>query len=283
MPLKNKITNMKTNNKHENYVQSYNDVRSLVSTIREKRANRPVYEYFRGQVSDTFELKPSLSRCFSESASLINVEKLLMEDFKKEMIDYNKIDKLFISENPIEFQNEWAWLVQAQHYRLPTRMLDWTLRWDIALYFAVEEQFGDKKYLNSHEGQFWVFYVPDEIIMSKENQNSYYQTDPYKFYDNGFLNSALCWTKNYENEIAERRRTRQQGKFSIQSALNSLTPMEQQKNINPFLKKYLIPSEAKNQIRLDLAKEGITGEFLYAGEDETINCIISSLNEKYGL
>lgn len=265
------------------YLRSLKEVKSIVDIIRQNRNNKPFHEYFRGQASDTYSLMPSLSRKFSDHEELIKIERLLMEDFKKEMKTNNKTDRLLLHDNPVDFQNDWAWLVQAQHYRLPTRMLDWTLCWEVALYFAVEEQFRDKEYLNSHDGQFWVFYVLDEIIMSKENQNSYYRTDPYKFYDTGFLNPSFFWTKNHENETAERRRARQHGKFSIQSALNSLTPLEQQRKFIPYLKKYIIPSDAKSQIRLDLASEGITGDFLYAGEDDTINDIISSLKKKHGL
>lgn len=266
-----------------NHLNNLNEVKVLVDKIREHRNSKPFQEYFRGQVSDTYSLIPGLSRKFSDHDALIKVEKLLLEDFKKEMIANNKTDKLLLHDNPVNFQNEWHWLVQAQHYRLPTRMLDWTLCWKNALYFAVEEQIKEKEYLNSHDGQFWVFYVPDEFIMSNENQNLYYRTAPYKFCDTGFLNPSFLWTDNYENETAERRRARQHGKFSIQSTLDSLTPLEQQWKINLYLKKYLIPSDAKSQIRLDLVKEGITGEFLYVGIDDTINCIITSLKEKYGL
>ena len=267
----------------DNYLKSYIEVRSLVFKIRENRNIAPFQEYFRGQVSDTYSLIPGLSRKFFDQESLIQVERLLMEDFKKEMKANNKTDKLLLHKNPVDFQNDWAWLVQAQHFRLPTRMLDWTLCWKNALYFAVEEQIKEKEYLNSHDGQFWLFYVPDEFIMVNENQDLYYRTDPYKFYDTGFLNPSFLWTDNFENETAERRRARQHGKFSIQSTLDALTPLEKQKSINPYLKKFLIPSDAKSQIRLDLAKEGITGDFLYVGEDDTINDIISSIKKKYGL
>lgn len=267
------------------YLNTFDEVKTLVSKIQGKRIPGIMglepfrQEYYRGHISKNFVLKPGLSRYFSDDASLIKVEQLLMEDFKQEMIANNKIDKVLLHVNPHLFQNDWSWLGQAQHYRLPTRMLDWTLKWEVALYFAVE----DNPVFNSHDAHFWIFYVPDDILMHDGKKHLYYETDPLKLDKTWFVNPSFFWTDNQANETAETRRARQHGKFSIQAHTNSLIPLEQQTNVIPNLEKYCIPADAKGQIRLELASKGVFGDFLYADEDDVINNIISSLRIKYGL
>ena len=267
------------------YLNTFDEVRALVNKVREKRIPGILgfepfrQEYYRGEVSDTFVLKPSLARNFSDNDTLLKTEQVLMEDFKEQMSFYNKMDKVLLHDNPYQYQNEWSWLGQAQHYRLPTRMLDWTLKWEVALYFAVEE-IPD---FNSHDAQFWVFYVPEEIIMHDGKKDLYFQEDPLKLSKTWFVNPSFFWTDNQANETAETRRARQHGKFSIQAHSNLLTPLEQQMELIPHLEKYCIPADAKGQIRLELASKGIFGEFLYAKEDVVINNIISTLRTKYGL
>lgn len=267
------------------YLNSFDEVKALVSKVQENRVPGILglepfrQEYYRGQVSDTFILKPSLSRFFSDPSALAKTEKLLMDDFKNEMKANNKIAKLLLHGNPVDFQNEWAWLGQAQHYRLPTRMLDWTLKWEVALYFAVEEH----KIYDSHDSQFWVFYVPDEILIHDSKKELYYKTDPYKLDSTWFINPSFLLTNNYENETAETRRARQHGKFSIQSHINSLIPLDKQPDVANNIEKYCIPANAKGQIRIELASKGLFGDFLYASEDNIVNTIISRFKTKYNL
>src|SRR5690606_30776600 len=123
--------------------------------IRERRIFRPQFqEYYRGQVSSTFEIKPSLSRSITDLEELAKVEKELIQDFKVQ-ITANRLEGAFQMEpftNGL-FKKDWYLLAQAQHCRLPTRLLDWTLKMEIALFFAVEEN----PAFDDHDGQFWVF------------------------------------------------------------------------------------------------------------------------------
>ncbi len=273
------------NMKHIKYLNTLDEVRALVSKVQEKRIPGILgleslkHFFYRGQISDSFELKSSLSRFFIDSKRLAKVEEELMIAFKAEMIAKGKFGKVMLHDPSMDFQNEWAWLGQAQHYRLPTRMLDWTLSWEVALFFAVE----NNPTYNDHDSQFWVFSVPEAIVMHDTKPELYYRTDPYRIDQTWLINPSFFWTDNNKNETAETRRARMHGKFLIQSLENTLKPLEDQADIIPNIEKYCIPKGAKGQIRLELAADGIYGEFLYCNEDDVINDLIYNLRNKFNL
>jgi hypothetical protein len=86
--------------------------------------NRQVY---RGVANAAFRLIPSIGR-FEGVASdaLFNFERHIFQEFKRRAHPHLK--KVPTS--------DFEWLFLAQHYRLPTRLLDWTTNPLVAIYFA---------------------------------------------------------------------------------------------------------------------------------------------------
>jgi hypothetical protein len=91
---------------------------------------------YRGLPNKAFKLQTSLQRlpiaerCFEGNSKslLLNRERRLIDSFKK-------YAKNYLPPNA----DEWEIILVAQHYRLPTRLLDWTLSPLVALFFASEE------------------------------------------------------------------------------------------------------------------------------------------------
>ncbi|WP_277234734.1 FRG domain-containing protein [Phocaeicola salanitronis] len=106
--------------------------------------------FFRGHAQTDYKLKPSIGRIDGYNKHL---EKQLFFEFKRRY-------HLYTQENP---KNDMDVLFLAQHYGLPTRLLDWTYNPLIALYFACETDKDDG----------CVFYVkmPNDLRSHKQNYN----------------------------------------------------------------------------------------------------------------
>jgi hypothetical protein len=78
---------------------------------------------FRGVSDSIYKLLP----CISRNPNDIENEQSLFKDFKiKSLSVINRLPN-----------TEWEYLALAQHHGLPTRLLDWSFSYLIALYFSV--------------------------------------------------------------------------------------------------------------------------------------------------
>ena len=84
---------------------------------------------YRGQ-PEAKDLLPSLFRRYKDRVHLI-------EGIEQQML--RRLKAGIPGQTPLRPDNDWDWLSFGQHYRLPTRLLDWTEDPLIALFFAVEK------------------------------------------------------------------------------------------------------------------------------------------------
>jgi len=87
---------------------------------------------FRGVTDKDHELVPSIGRGTEAGTEgdISTLERDLMEEFKR----------LSVPELTTPPTSEFEWLFLAQHYGLPTRLLDWSSNPLVALFFAVERK-----------------------------------------------------------------------------------------------------------------------------------------------
>lgn len=226
-------------------------------------------ELYRGQSKQTYELKSGISRYANSVDDIRTIEKAIIKDFQ-DLINQSTNPKKFIQlSTQQDFENDWRWLEQIQHYRLPTRLLDWTLDPKIALFFAVERNFED-------DGQFWIFKSPLNWTC-----DDHFQYNPYSENLDIISNSSFYVEDNYRDKIAEQRRGFQSGKFTVQDYDKSMTALETQIDIKDRFIKYVIPADSK-KIFLDyVAQHNITEKTVYVKYEDEIENLVSKIKTKY--
>ncbi|KOY86567.1 hypothetical protein AD998_10800 [bacterium 336/3] len=199
---------------------------------------------FRGHSDETYELTPSLFRINIKDSfrDWNDVEKYIMTQFKKQAIPYLKYSP----------SNELEWLAIAQHYGLPTRLLDWTTNALVALFFAVENHYNDKN------ANVWLYGIPSLNNCLEEST---------------WISRRIDLDSNHEHIIfpnhIDSRITNQSGCFTIHDfpeKNNVFIPLNEQKyNLSDAFTfvKITIDADKKKDILNELYYVGIHQEFIY--------------------
>lgn len=227
--------------------------------------------FFRGQANSDWRLEPKIYRLIKG----IQKEWALRIEF--DSIRYFKQQThLFLSPQLIPKDNDiGAWLALMQQYSAPTRMLDWTTSFYVALYFVVNDEPLEEA------GALWFFEVHKLLKWMErykelpDTQTKNILSDEEKFLDFG-LNKARPKINTYESDIKSERMVPQQSISTYCETLfcdhaeligHALWDLFKQGEKTFLLTKILVSGEAKKNLREHLNKLNITAATLFPGID----------------
>lgn len=190
---------------------------------------RPLWDshtmIFRGVSKASHGLTPSIARVSAkDTESRLEFETEIFEEFQARALP-------FLKNEP---KSKMEWLFLAQHYGIPTRLLDWTTNPLVALFFAAEKNHEDDFAVYKRLQTKWISGNIDPFEIDKE-----YGLKP-KHSDIRYINQAGVFTIHPNH--------------SVESNGNDIA-------------KYTLPHAIKEEVRWQLGKYGIKTSFIYPNLD----------------
>lgn len=186
---------------------------------------------FRGQNVDK-PLLPKIARLAqARSLSLdavVLLERQMLNQFQRQSVPFLRAG--------IQPKNNLEWLSVAQHYGMPTRLLDWTASMLAALWFAVAP--GPE---GESDGVLWTLRVPPGSEPPDNSEDLFSWRDTFLF----------------QPFHIDQRIVAQTAWFSVHGAAESFSPLETDPRFAPCLEKRIIPWYFFDDIRSQLRTLGI--------------------------
>lgn len=191
---------------------------------------------FRGQANANWDITPSIARNKKVFDKIVAVEKTLIDKFKVTLKEFDLTK--FIPSDTDKQKADWLFLASAQHYGLPTRLLDFSFAKEVALGFALLDP------INFNNDSAFIIY----------KQASLYQVD-LDSVDNSqnskstFLHIPIRYCKeNNENWLSETRKSIQCSKFFYRETEKLFCCLSLDRSHSNQLEKIIISKEIKSTI-----------------------------------
>lgn len=208
------------------------DIYSVCSFIDKVMSNTEngVDMIYRGHSSCAYELKPSVGRLDGYTKDSKDLEMNLFSEFKKRYRPYTK-------EYP---ETDLELLFMAQHYGVPTRLLDWTFNPLIALFFASAPN-------NNNDGKVYSIELRKPFDVE--------ELEDLSISIKNILNIDRCkYVVPYYTDIRY---------FNQKSIFLMCNHPEKKFTFAEKGTVYIIKNEAKSQIRKELAILGVDESFVF--------------------
>lgn len=220
-------------------VNSFNHFLETINTFDTFSTPRKSVILFRGQEEADWDLSPGLSRRAAGIVDIPKIEKEVLSEFKRRAIPF--LPKTF------NVNSLWEWLALSQHFKLPTRLLDWSENPLVALFFAFEFAKNGSK-----DRAVWVF-VTNEGEFADTNDLA---LDPFTQKE----------TKVYLPNQVTQRITVQSGWFTVHKYLKAKSkfiPLNKNAKYISRIHKLILPDDLRTDILLRLDRLGINSFSIY--------------------
>ena len=228
------------------------------------------YLLFRGQKKASWKLESRLYREVIEAnleRSFYEIEKTLFDSFKEKLKELKK-----------EVTSDTEILAFAQHYGLPTRLLDWSANPLVALWFAFSEiAMGNfDRAVQTVLIQKWdVKNESDENIFATRNARF---INPRNLFSDDRIRNQEGWFSNQEIHIIPKGKERSGDGLP---KFGSSGLIEDDEYFNLTITKFLFSNSLRKQILEDLEAKGVSKSFLFPDLGKVCEEIRESVYSKF--
>lgn len=231
------------------------DVKDLLEATREANRRFPGQVWWRGHRNSSWGLCPSVTRLPHNARS----EQSLISRFRH---------KAPSRHSHVPVGNDSAgWLFLMQHYRLPTRLLDWSESPLVATYFASEVDSAAKDHPEQVEDQDGALFALSPYALNESQYGKRVLLLPDDEAPLASIKSAFDRKYQDEPKVFAIRPSEVDARLMVQLSVFTLhghgTAIEDLPNYSSFIMKWVIPATSKRRIRRELRMLGTRESSLF--------------------